>query len=259
MDREWFDFMIETGLFKCDNSFFWSESLKRRMKAWDSKRNSYARRGAAGGRAKAERMSSSATAQAQQSSGCALPITEHNITEEKRREESHITRTRARDGEIEYRKRVDNEFDLFWAAYPKKVGKKAALKALQKARKSGCPEIEVLVGAIDKHRKSAQWRRDGGQYIPNPATWLNEGRWDDIPLDGPARKLLPQEQAQLAIQEWLAEEEEKVRNGQSSDSGSVTDDFGVISGSVAANKTNNASVVKDAQGHRPEIRTRGGD
>ena len=26
---------------------------------------------------------------------------------------------------------------------------------------------------------SAQWQRDNGQYIPHPATWLNQGRWDD--------------------------------------------------------------------------------
>lgn len=154
---------------------------------------------------------------------------------------------------------IDRDFDLFWEAYPKKVGKKDALKALQKARKSGCPKIGVLIAAIEKQRKSGQWRRDGGQYIPNPATWINRGQWDDIVADGVGRKLLPQEQSQLAIQEWLAEEEEKEKNGKQRDSGSIADDFGIISGEMAANKTNNASVVKDAKGHRPEIRTRGSD
>ena len=24
-----------------------------------------------------------------------------------------------------------------------------------------------------------QWCRDGGQFIPNPATWLNQRRWED--------------------------------------------------------------------------------
>jgi hypothetical protein len=28
-------------------------------------------------------------------------------------------------------------------------------------------------------KTSAQWQKDNGQYIPNPATWLNQGRWDD--------------------------------------------------------------------------------
>ena len=26
---------------------------------------------------------------------------------------------------------------------------------------------------------TAQWTKEGGQYIPNPTTWLNQGRWDD--------------------------------------------------------------------------------
>lgn len=66
-------------------------------------------------------------------------------------------------------------FDLFWNAYPKKVGKDAAKKAFQKVK----APIETLVYAIEKQKRSAQWLKDGGQYIPNPATWLNQGRWED--------------------------------------------------------------------------------
>lgn len=72
------------------------------------------------------------------------------------------------------------EFSLFWTAYPKKVGKAAALKAFQNAQNR--PRIDDLLKAIERARLSEQWRKDGGQFIPNPATWLNQGRWDDEPV-----------------------------------------------------------------------------
>jgi hypothetical protein len=77
------------------------------------------------------------------------------------------------------RKAPPGEFDQFWTAYPKKVGKQAALKAFKNAK---FPSLDALLKAIDRARLSEQWRKDGGQFIPNPATWLNQGRWDDEPV-----------------------------------------------------------------------------
>lgn len=71
-------------------------------------------------------------------------------------------------------------FEQFWAVYPKKVGKRAAQKAFQNAQNR--PRIDDLLKAIERAMKSEQWRKDGGQFIPNPATWLNQGRWDDEPV-----------------------------------------------------------------------------
>jgi hypothetical protein len=66
----------------------------------------------------------------------------------------------------------------FWPAYPKKVGKDAALRAF-KNRKPDAKILALMLDAIAVQAKSEQWRKDGGKYIPNPATWLNEGRWKD--------------------------------------------------------------------------------
>lgn len=66
-------------------------------------------------------------------------------------------------------------FDRFWKAYPKKVGKQAALKAFQRVK----VPLETLLTAIDRQKRGEQWSRDNGRYIPNPATWLNQGRWED--------------------------------------------------------------------------------
>ena len=72
------------------------------------------------------------------------------------------------------------EFEQFWSLYPRRVGKRAALKAFQNAQNR--PQIDDLLSAIDRAMRSEQWRKDGGQFIPNPATWLNQGRWDDEPV-----------------------------------------------------------------------------
>ena len=65
----------------------------------------------------------------------------------------------------------------FWTAYPKKVGKKAAFKAWQKAKDR--PPLPDILDAIKAQTHSKQWTKDNGEYIPHPATWINAGRWDD--------------------------------------------------------------------------------
>ena len=39
--------------------------------------------------------------------------------------------------------------------------------------------METLLSALEQHKKSPQWTKDGGQFIPYPATWLNGKRWKD--------------------------------------------------------------------------------
>ena len=69
-------------------------------------------------------------------------------------------------------------FDAFYALYPKHVGKAAALKAWNKL-KPNAELQEIMAKALMEQKQSAQWNKDGGQYIPNPATWLNQRRWED--------------------------------------------------------------------------------
>jgi len=69
-------------------------------------------------------------------------------------------------------------FAEFWTIYPKKVGKDAAEKSWNRKVKTKATAEEVMT-ALKAHTKNEAWARDGGQYIPNPATWLNQGRWKD--------------------------------------------------------------------------------
>jgi len=74
-----------------------------------------------------------------------------------------------------------SDFDAFWKAYPRKVGKKAALAAWMKAKDK--PGLDAIIASVSSQARSTAWAKDGGQYIPNPATWLNQGRWDDQAIE----------------------------------------------------------------------------
>lgn len=81
---------------------------------------------------------------------------------------------------------IEKRFEEFWSLYPRKVGK---LKAFQSFKRIN-PKKELFDQMMDALRENiasnAQWKRDNGQYIPHPTTWLNQGRWfDEISTDAP--------------------------------------------------------------------------
>lgn len=78
-------------------------------------------------------------------------------------------------------KGADALFDTFWTAYPVKVGKDAAKRAF--AKRKPTPEmLREMLKAIAEQKTSLAWVKEDGQFIPHPATWLNQGRWmDEVP------------------------------------------------------------------------------
>jgi uncharacterized protein YdaU (DUF1376 family) len=75
-------------------------------------------------------------------------------------------------------KASDEAFALFWDAYPKKRSKGQALKAWKQLRPSK-ELVDRILAAIEKAKVSPDWTRDGGAYIPYPATWLHAMGWED--------------------------------------------------------------------------------
>jgi hypothetical protein len=71
----------------------------------------------------------------------------------------------------------ETPFDIFWKAYPRKTGKGDARKKFAKALTK--TSFENIMAALGKVKASAQWKKDDGQFVPYPATWLNQERWDD--------------------------------------------------------------------------------
>ena len=80
----------------------------------------------------------------------------------------------------------DDAFAAFWRAYPRKVAKTNAFRAFAKVLAKGVT-LDTLLAAIAKQKRSQQWQKDAGRFIPHPATWLNQERWNDA-TDQPQTK-----------------------------------------------------------------------
>lgn len=82
-------------------------------------------------------------------------------------------------------KTTDADFEDFWRAYPKKVGKKKARELFVKHIKP--TDLPQVMRALATQCKSEQWLKDGGKYIVDPERWIKNERWqDELPLQNHA-------------------------------------------------------------------------
>ena len=68
------------------------------------------------------------------------------------------------------------EFDQFYQQYPRKVARREAEKAW--ARLS-LQDKQKAVDALPTHLKYWDIKGTEREFIPHPATWLNQGRFED--------------------------------------------------------------------------------
>jgi hypothetical protein len=73
---------------------------------------------------------------------------------------------------------TDIGFASFWQAYPKKAAKPAAFLKYKSAS-LGDKELAAILVDIETRKNSDDWEKENGKYIPNPATYLNQRRWED--------------------------------------------------------------------------------
>ena len=101
-------------------------------------------------------------------------------------------------------KQDDKGFETFWEMYPKKVGKKAAQNVWRKID-SPITTLELIRAALSWQQLSDQWTKDNGQYIPNPQTYLNQGRWLDQKTEPTGNQSLSKvgQRAEVAASRWL--------------------------------------------------------
>ncbi len=72
----------------------------------------------------------------------------------------------------------DGAFERFWSAYPKRKSRGTALKAWNKLQ----PDEQLqdrIMRALERAKTSADWQKEGGKFIPYPASWLNAQGWED--------------------------------------------------------------------------------
>lgn len=70
---------------------------------------------------------------------------------------------------------ISKDFEIFWQAFPKKKKKEDARKAWNTIR----PNIEVVLKALEWQKQSPEWFKQGGQFIPYPASWIRSHSWED--------------------------------------------------------------------------------
>lgn len=72
---------------------------------------------------------------------------------------------------------TDADFERFWKVYPNKTGKEYARKCFVKVTEN----VNTLIEAVERQKTWDRWTKEGGKFIPNPSTWLNQKRWEDEP------------------------------------------------------------------------------
>lgn len=73
---------------------------------------------------------------------------------------------------------INDTFTFFWNAYPRKVGKAIAFNSWKKIK----PDeklFSLIIASLEQHKKTNQWKKSNGEFIPHPSTWLNQRRWED--------------------------------------------------------------------------------
>ena len=73
---------------------------------------------------------------------------------------------------------AEDGFANFWERYPRKVAKAQAQKVWRKLKPSGKLLADLMAG-LERQKTSEQWLKDGGKFVPHPASWLNGKRWED--------------------------------------------------------------------------------
>lgn len=73
---------------------------------------------------------------------------------------------------------LPEDFALFWEEYPRKDSRQEALKSWLKLNPS--PELaEAIIQHVRQRKQTWDWQKDGGQFVPHAATFLNQRRWED--------------------------------------------------------------------------------
>ena len=69
------------------------------------------------------------------------------------------------------------DFLAFWKVYPRKVKKPAAAYAWQSEQ----PDLATVIEALAWQTRLEEWTKEGGTYVPHPASYINGRRWEDEP------------------------------------------------------------------------------
>lgn len=100
--------------------------------------------------------------------------------------------------------RPGDGFAEFYALYPRKVKPKDAEKAWNSIKPNA--ELRATIArAVEAQKQTPQWQKDGGQFIPYPATWLRAEEWKNVLVVDVSTASPPALQAVQQSNDYLAD------------------------------------------------------
>jgi hypothetical protein len=82
-------------------------------------------------------------------------------------------------------------FDKFWDSYPKKSNRHDAEHAFHEVRAE--EHLPKILSALSWQKACPDWTKENGRFIPNPATYLRNGKWHDQPSNSDPTVSRPQQ------------------------------------------------------------------
>lgn len=107
-----------------------------------------------------------------------LPSVTNCYTEKEIDIEKEKEKEKEIDKKIEVMDIWEKQFEDFYKQYPRKVKKQDVKKWFNKNKPSK-ELFNKIIDGLNEFKKSKDWTKDNGQYIPHPTTWLNQKRWED--------------------------------------------------------------------------------
>jgi len=129
--------------------------------------------GAIGGRQRVSNVVEALKSQANQANASDASLDQANQANA-----SNKNKNKSKNKNTESETETEELFERFWSAYPRKVGKPDAKKKFQ-ALKPDDALVEKMIASINSWKPTDQWQDE--RFIPHPATWLHQRRWEDEP------------------------------------------------------------------------------
>ena len=108
-----------------------------------------------------------------------IPYINSNINTDNKQEKENNKLFSKESSRKSIKSSIDEElFARFWDVYPKKKSKGSAEKWFQKNKPSS-DMVDIMIDKITQLKRTEQWGKNGGQFIPYPSTWLNNKGWED--------------------------------------------------------------------------------
>jgi hypothetical protein len=129
-----------------------------------------------------------------------------------------------------------HQAELIYLAYPRRVARGAAIQAIQRALKEH--SFQWLMQRVEKYKACVQG--SSKKFIPHPATWFNQARYDDDESDwantdtgpdlfGGIRQVQREMTNERAMQPGRLSAGDGISSGRDSEDGDQGDNPGVSS------------------------------